>query len=1146
MSDNHKQDQDEADDSSTDNDYIELGQTPALSESFKDITPAHKRARRSVEEMIKMYDDGGDSRPLSIQGPFRTGKSALQYHAFRYAWANDIPAVYIEGKKLLAEFRAADEQLDDWIVDRVGDEVDALLAKEVDSDTWMPTGSSQSKRQDWVDGNIPEDVDSDQYVLIVDEVEEIYDEILNETEINSDNPLRPILDRPEILSILGMGQLSSFEFIGDADYGRLKPVPVPSVTVDHVEALLDKRGADSTFGRVGYWLTRGRAARVDQVVSDVQERDLSHTDDQAIRRWLASWTPQQSKEYNCIRQLWEEDDIDQPANAAAALAFDATGYEDWLIVDESWHPAEELIETIEAIIRDMEPFTSVADEEVKYEARRMIRASLRRVVRPLAVPPSEMEGVDEQRAVPSTWLSSTHGSDETEATALLNITQDFLLSFEADDTEDDISPRDVSFDAIDAAKEEFESRYNKEMATVGANEGRAWTVRPSVLAEAFPPLATDPSRLTNQSRDALEADMDRGLEIEVTAPATVYACPTQNTFEAQLQRLHPDPTHPVAILVSDTVDIEEGLSDAPIAQALAAHSILEVETISRSRVWELVAQLHGRLADETDQPYLATQAQVDTLVENATNREDKTTISTLYQNLSETLAQDVAVTVVEAHRTQFGVDETPLWNHPDLAGKVFVNPGAQWSNGRLASAMQLILGSEPEWDSEGKALMAVRDGLENDDIDHIQNKFKYKELLTNAIRKDGGYGKSAREVRTICRQDDDSGPTNVLRRTQDAFQAVVDASEYDNEELLTGLFEHQSGTTASDQDGAKARSYLEKLNPPETSEFTTDIVWTLMTGALARENPEIVRDKLSSVKSDFDGLIRNIETRQQEVTAAEDILAPDDVPSGGEVVEDELAKLGMELEEQMDKEAGDSESTGDDNTAFGIGIELDDSHLTTYHDNTTKVRDGLVEMTNRVGDNVDCVATGYAVAILASRYKKVIEDAVDNLERGTPTEADLNHVKQLRDQVQELCASDSDPDISKLSDRRGEGITEHAQDFLDLQSIANSGCISVGNPNGDGIETILEVNRVAGDRQHHLRSLTEDLDDLVQTRVERERKHDTTKRLLKGLISQLKDPDEEIGMDASDDTAGQEEVSDETDSIANETTTQSMEEANDD
>lgn len=1077
---------------------IELGQQPTIAR-FKDLSPAHKRAREAVESAVDTVRAGKKPIPPSIRGPFRTGKTALLYHTFDYAWRNRVPAVYVEAGTLLEQYDEA-KPFDEWVFQRVNEQVKAILSQNTAEIDWFPA-VPPSDRQEWLSETVPDDIDAERRIILIDEVEQKYTELLGTIGVDDDNPLRRLLDHPELLPVLSMGQLSAFEFVGDADMGRMDPISIPPITIGHIESLLEKPGADPTLGRSVFWLTRGRAARVHQLVTEVGREQFSFGDREAIASWLAGHADETATEFQAVRRLWEDPDVLSPRAAAAAVAFDPDGYDEWLIESSAWYSSDDVAEWIEEILLDTPSFaTPSVDMEDVQEGRQILRESIERVVDGVASPPSAK---DASRAIPSEWLTG-QGADNSETQSLLNLIQDFLLAFEA------ARPaRDVAFDALEEAKAKFKNEYSTKTATVAANEGSVSMLRLSVLEEAYPPLATDPSRLTSTSTEELQAGLDRGVELTVEAQATVYACPTQEAFAGQLAQIEPDPTHPTTVLVPDSVDIEAGLDNTPVANVLETYDTLRVVAVPTTRVWTFVSQLSGRLEQSGRDRYDATESKVEFLVDEADRREDRTTIEILYDHLTERVAGEAASRTVDQHKQQFSVGGVYVWQHNDVAGSSWVNPRAGFSPGRHAVASLLALGTEPRWDEEhGDLLPAIRDGLDDDTIDNAGG-FKYVEL-TGQVNEGGGYSAPARRARDVCRSNSDEAPSEVVARLQNALGDVIKSSEYDREEVLSGLFEKESGAGGVTTDDTER--FLESLSPFEEAETTDDFLWSAATAALVRDDDQYLEAVLDEIASDFDDLVRTVDGYLSDVNRAQQLLTPT-VGTGSRSLTAEFEGLGKEL--GPDGSDMTPEESWEEPTP---SVVLETGHLDTYSENLRRAKAALRDTGERLV-NDDFRPTAYAFLILASRYEYALRDAVDELDRGVPDDGDLTNVENLNNTLKpfhELLFEDRVLDLDTAGQKRVEAFIDELVDFADISGAR----ISIGNPKGDGMSYIHDIDEAARVRTRMVFDLQSQLEEIDSLQSDIETEFAASKSVLQALVDLLSNPESRIEGTGSDPAKG--------------------------
>lgn len=1086
---------------------VELGQEPTLSKQFEDISDAHERARETVEGAIDEIARDGNPTPPSIRGPLRSGKTALQYHMFCYAWDQGVPALYVEASTLLAQFEDVDKHsFGDWVDQQAQSQVDSLVSGEIEDVDWLPN-DRMGTLQEWHDGISA--TTTDRIVLLIDEVEQKYTEFLTATGVDDSNPLRVLLDKGCLFPVLSMGQISAMQFVGFADMKRTDPVSIPPVTISHIRALLEERGLDPALDRVVFWLTRGRAAHVHQVVTDAARNQISFEDQEGLSRWLAGLADEKSAEFRTVRRVWEHTDVGDPKAAAASVAFDDGGDSEWLVESDNWYPADVIVEKIESIVCNTDAFTTKdPDADATLEARQLVRECVKRVVDGIAVGPS-IGPSDTDAAVPTGWLTSPQ-DDRSEGRAFLSLAQDILLAFEAER-----DARGIAFDALEDTKAGFKQRYDTAIAPVGASAGKTWTLRPSLLEQTYPPLATDPSRLTGQQTETLLQEWDSegkgGIELTVDAPSTVYACPTEASLEVQLEQLSPDPTHPVVVLVDGSVDTEAALDAVPTAQALKQHKTLSIVSVPTTRVWTFIVQLEALLSEELDAS-TATEDQIDSLLSKELRREQRTTIETLYAQLKGRVAGEAAENAIEAHREQFATEDHYVWAHPTLAGKSILAPRGG-SNIRHSILMLLALGGEPDWDEpHGKLLCNIEDGIEDGTID-TKSGFGYKELL-NYLNQDGTYGKSIHDLRRLCRDGADTGPDKVITRAKNAFEAIIEASESDRQELMDGLCDQES--TLNDTAADSIEEYIRTLSPTASDDTTDDILRALVTASLARTDDSYVRETLAAVERRFEEHVQTLDSYLSDIDRAEELLtvSQNNTDTGG-TISGEFDQLTEHLEQQSGttpvRTQNDTHGT---QAQQALGVSLDTSHLETYRTNLAAVQNAVGD-TKQQSTNADFRATGYALAVLAARYESVICDAVHELERATPTDGDLSNVKNLSSKVRELQSQVDDEDVG-LSKSERAGVDAFVQDLLDFQPIAGKS-ITVGNPDGESMDKIYEVNRAARVRADQVEDIVESLDELVDLQQEVGRRLTATQRELRAFVAQLTHPEAKIDGEASPD-----------------------------
>jgi len=994
----------------------EIGQIPQLSKSFEDITDKHEKTRKAVENQIDKFISTPDEtlRPVGIRGPYRSGKTQLEYHAFDYAWKNGVPAVYIGSpKEAIEEFLKSDEEsISDWWDQRAQQELGNLVADgEVE---WFPDVPAE-QRADWiaerVDGQFTED-DFDRYVIIIDELEQSYEKFLQAAETDDDNPLRKLNDElPNTLSIWSFGLLSAYEFIGDADMGRPREVSIPPLDVDKVNEMLVENDRSLTpLENVIWWASRGRAAWVNKFAEELSETDLDNP-----MGWLDSLKNYRSVEVDMVDPIWG-DVTGYHEEAAAALAFQENGYDEWLISSEKSLTLDDALTIVEETLAEVIDLdsTSSRTKQVLYE-------QLKDVVPALAIRDGD------QQLLPLTWLN-----EDEDADSLLDLLQYHLVSFEAGTDE-----RGTVYDLFEDAKGELAEQWVQELQTRTAGVDQpSWTASPARLKDAFPPLVMNANRLTEQDSEHLRSEMNAGLKVNEHELVDMYFCPTQATFDETVSNLtqSPDITQPVLLFVKDDVDAR--LDGA--AAHLEDYDVLRVETKEVQRVWDFIAQIYGYLRNDstrTNAYYLDSDV-IDELVNEAEEREVRTAIKTLYKHLTrQTSIRDVR-DLEEDYLTQFSRPnaETIIWAEEPWAGEpTWTN--APLSDQRLSLVTLLGWGAEPNWNNEGEIPRKIEQALDSDKKDLIPtDDFKYTELIKSNFSSTvaGGFLTSVTSIREECRQQQE-GPISTVTNLTNLLDNLIELEG--TEEIFDSLDQIEN-----DAEDIPLLSGLQ-FPEPVANEHSDAVIRAAMVETIVRDD-DYVTDKIGRVHSALKDNKQTIQSYIQDV---------DDVET--------------ELEPIDDIEAP--------------SVELSTAELEEYKDNITAITQGLADAKERAAETPDIRPTAYVLTELARRYEQFMTDRLDRMREDVPTTGNVAQVSGLQQVAGEFRSELIENDIWTNYLDADESVEDIADDFLaDILDLTNEAGDTVSVPDDNNV--IANINNTAEERMRATQALLSEFTALKQ------------------------------------------------------------------
>lgn len=67
-----------------------------IDREFEGLTEKHKTIKSQLETTLSSYFKGAKVKPVTIQGPYRSGKTQLLYHLFKFGWEKDVRLICYE------------------------------------------------------------------------------------------------------------------------------------------------------------------------------------------------------------------------------------------------------------------------------------------------------------------------------------------------------------------------------------------------------------------------------------------------------------------------------------------------------------------------------------------------------------------------------------------------------------------------------------------------------------------------------------------------------------------------------------------------------------------------------------------------------------------------------------------------------------------------------------------------------------------------------------------------------------------------------------------------------------------------------------------------------------------------------------------
>lgn len=293
----------------------------SLGREWQALTDDHERGLNRANESFDKFQSGSTVDPLALVGAYRSGKTQLIYHLFENSWARGIPAFYIgdPGAMLDSYINSKYNIINDWIKAEIDTQLGAYAENRPNDVDWFPNIDSETKQNYIAEySESIQETDIQRTALFFDEVEQSYRAFIRAMDKDDDNPLRQINDGlQDCMKLWSFGMISAFEFIGEADWGRMKEIRIPPLEVPEVRQLLRDRRPDAVeFANIIWWLARGRTGIIVKLIEELPD-DISST----APEWLRNLAKADFRDTRLINNLWTELDRQDWEPALRALLF---------------------------------------------------------------------------------------------------------------------------------------------------------------------------------------------------------------------------------------------------------------------------------------------------------------------------------------------------------------------------------------------------------------------------------------------------------------------------------------------------------------------------------------------------------------------------------------------------------------------------------------------------------------------------------------------------------------------------------------------------------------------------------------------------------------------------------------------------------
>lgn len=812
---------------------------------WEPITDAHEDVIETYREAYEALKENQRPDPLAIVGAYGSGKTQLMYQIFNECWKNDIGAVYIgDPGKLLAEFdEASHSDIATWLAERIPEEIDSYVEGGPDDVKWFPN-TEPEKKSEWLDENINvnDAADISKYALLVDEVEQHYEDFLAAIETDDDNPLRRINDELEnTLKVWSFGMLSAYEFLGEADWRRLEELRVPPIDVGEVADRIQAReNIPAELANIIWWMGRGRTGLIIKLIEELPSNVTEN-----VPGWIDSMADTDPQEIPVIDDIWTDLPANEWDDACRALAFQRD-YSGWLLEGNEAYSAETMTNIVSDVIFE---YTEFPDTREGSRAKRIIKRNVARVFDGVT-PPNE-------QYFPYQELMF----EEEEVLGLLSLVEDQILTFEPKGT-----ARQRAIDAIDLTPGDFSSEfYNVEQSYEESPvEGEFTTLKFSVLDDAFPPIALNPDLVADTPTKELREELETSLEFRADTNGTrmrVFFCPTKVVFERQLRLIQNeyDITSPSVVVAPE--ELVSGTHEN--YQTLQQHQLLIISPHESTMLWDFVINLKGALEEQGLDPNLPVDESLRReLLETVDTRDARNTIDTLFDQLRR-VANEEATQAEETYVARYSLpgENTVLWEKDRLESDGwFWSTTGEYAEIPPTNAFLLLLSDNPDFNQPyGRIHSAVSSALDKDLISGGTN-FPYTEFFKNLYGKTGFTGRLTNERDHYFENNQLADGAN---NTQLALYQV--AEEYDPQQTVETLIDREE----------EARHGDIAVLDNELSEEALSLLRALLLSkfAIADDSPLALQDELEAVKADLDGHKSTIDRIIEDIEMYEEMLS---------------------------------------------------------------------------------------------------------------------------------------------------------------------------------------------------------------------------------------------------------------------------------
>lgn len=897
---------------------------------WQNFTDDHRELRKELLDAIQDIDDNQERDPIALVGPYRTGKTQLLYEAFDGAWENGIPALYTDANTIFNEFDKKDNtNISEWLSNRTSEQVNKLADGEVVD--WLPHWNHVQQKETYA-RDIATKIDEEQTaILLVDEIEQAYTRIREADFVDDDNPLRVLLDEPDgVYQVWAFGLVAAYE-LGPADYARFQELRVPVLDVDDIrEQLHDRRpNVNEEIAPGIWWLSRGRIGWANKLVDEAPESSIN------TAKWVREISTREFEGLTPINnEVWTEGvPSTEWDSARRSIMFIADEYDTWERRDSDVIRAEDavglLLEFILELTNDLSP-----------DAKQLLEENIERLVRNIIPVSSRADG--------DLLIPGPAFTDKSMLEGFIDLLSDLLLSFEA--STEDRAQLINALEELDIAA--LESKWTNEFYNnfVENPSSDAWLPDLSVVNDAYPPVAVDPSRLTEETTEELRNQLVEGISIdpEVSTRSTQYEvvfCPTEEILEEHLE----DVLTPTEFSKVYVFFAPEGVDDEFESERLTKLSELHRVNIVPSpetRLWKFVIHLQHYLESEYEVTGQIRGADVRDVLADEQVRDKRNVISSLFSQLNE-IAKSETLNAVRSFENQFtrADGDQLLWQEP-LAGETgpdVTAPGVYGARSERLNALAFSIGVTRfdlnEYSEIASIVATLENGLEEDFVGISGNEFGYGQFIDSTLTRTG----VTRDLESFWRKfrHEESGQRDQsITNLQNLLMTLLELSDTSMKDIIYSVKSTINSENRKDS----------QLAPVKNSTLDTNLQRDFILGVVLEEIVVQQHEQLSEI---FDKPGERLSNGRQQLARVENevetlnqkLVPPNDYGQSVEIIASPISNRKRHLETLSENVSDLNKYTNEFKNFGGVAVSyysILDAYLDLYEEQIKSLRKTIV------------------------------------------------------------------------------------------------------------------------------------------------------------------------------------------------------------